>query len=219
MAAATDAIFKTKDSNVGVWSNGSIALILLTSFLLPHVVYVIGFIIKCEDPKYRDKKVKEYHANAIKNDELMLLLTYSISREMPIMFTLENGKVYVGWPNSEPNPTHDLSFIRILPYLSGYRDDKTHREKFTTDYEVILNIVINNDSKLSHLSLDDFRIILPVNKIISAHLFDLKAYIEFVNESNTEILNNGTDSKQPVTAPSLNSKNSQQKTIRRKTKR
>jgi hypothetical protein len=188
MVAVTDVVFKTEDSSVGVWGNGGIALILLTSFLLPHIVYIIGFIIRHEDPKYRDKKVKEYHAEAIKNDELMLLLSYSVSREMPIMFTLENGKVYVGWPNSEPNPTHDLSFIRILPYLSGYRDPKTHREKFTTDYQVVLDLVKNknHDDKLAHLSLDDFRIILPVNKIISAHLFDIKAYVEFVKEANKE---------------------------------
>ncbi len=150
------------------------------SFILPHLVLIIGFAYKKYCSQSYDEKLQEHYTKAIENDELMKLLKHSIDIEIPIMFTLGNGKVYVGWPTTAPNPTKEIRFIRILPYISGYREELTHQVFFTSNYEVILETVDNpNNETLDHLTSEDFEILIPVDNLTSAHLFDAAAYAEF----------------------------------------
>ena len=41
-----------------------------------------------------------------------------------IMVTLENNKVYIGWPLAAPNH-EDSNWLRLVPEWSGYRDEKS----------------------------------------------------------------------------------------------
>src|SRR5690606_29379305 len=41
---------------------------------------------------------------AIMNNDFELLMLRSVQRDRPVMFTMEDGKVYVGWVIRAPNP-------------------------------------------------------------------------------------------------------------------
>ena len=118
--------------------------------------------------------------SAINNNDFELLLAYSVEANMPIMFTLSDRKVYVGWVVRAPNPVEVRKAIRMLPMLSGYRDSETLIVEFTTDYyDALQAIQGKEDSALEHLNESDFEIVIQQDAIISAHPFDLDAYQVF----------------------------------------
>lgn len=118
--------------------------------------------------------------DAIKNNDFEKLIAHSVFTNTPIMYTLESGKVYVGWTNAAPNPVHTRRSVRFLPLLSGYRDNETHQVTFVTDYYEIFNKISSGEnSELNHLSAEDFEVVVPVDRICSSHLFDLVVFNHF----------------------------------------
>lgn len=114
---------------------------------------------------------------AIKEDEFEALLHRAVARAMPVSLTMENGKVYVGFVSKTFEPKMSRKNFRILPLMSGYRSD-AGKVNFTTYYDKAYERVGlgANDARLS---LRDFEIVLPTDKVHSAGLFDVRAYQEF----------------------------------------
>ena len=124
---------------------------------------------------------------AIKNNDFEILLSRAIYRNMPVMLTLDTGKLYVGWIVRIPNPVEYRKAVRILPMLSGYRDKDTHDVVFTQNYYDILEDMSDGViDALKHLEIDDFEVVLPYERIISSHLFDPEAYMAFINNNNSK---------------------------------
>ena len=122
--------------------------------------------------------------HAIKNNDFEKLIARSVFDNFPILFTLESGKVYVGWAVSAPNPTQERKSIRILPLVSGYRDKDTQIVKFTTDYIMILDSIYNGaDTKLL---LEDFEVVIPSRQLSSCHLFDMTIYNNHFRQSKSK---------------------------------
>jgi len=121
---------------------------------------------------------------AIKNNDFERLLYRGFTKNLPIMFTLNTGKLYVGWMVRAPNPVETRKAVRILPMLSGYRNKDTQKVKFTTDYYFILK-KIENSEHLDHLVIGDFEIVLPSDQICASHLFDIEAYLHFTDDDKT----------------------------------
>jgi hypothetical protein len=84
-----------------------------------------------------DRRVLESAIHRNGGDLERLVLKSQNTSFLPIMVTLQNGKVYVGWPIGNVGPGEDRKTLRLLPMLSGYRDDN-HQVKFTTDYWITL---------------------------------------------------------------------------------
>jgi hypothetical protein len=127
--------------------------------------------------------------HAIQNNDFEKLLIRAFLENMPILLTLDNNKVYVGWVVAAPNPIHTRRAVRILPLLSGYRDSETHQVKFVTDYFEIFELISNGKTEgLNHLSAADFEVVLPVDSIISSHLFDLLVYEHFQSQEKNLLL-------------------------------
>lgn len=80
---------------------------------------------------------------------------------IPLLITLEDGKVYVGNAIRLPNPELDRQDVRILPLLGGYRDKDTKKLTLTTDYHSVTQS-LGEDGRLNHLRRGDFEIVLPV---------------------------------------------------------
>ena len=79
-----------------------------------------------------------------------------------------------------PNPVNERRAIRILPLVSGYRDQDTHEFYITTDYLGVLGVVDDDENPyLDHLELEDFEVVIPTDQICSCHLFDLEAFEHF----------------------------------------
>jgi hypothetical protein len=92
---------------------------------------------------------------------------------------LKNGKVYIGFVLWPFNPEYDRKYIFILPTVSGYRDKDTHELELTTQYTSVYKQMIEEEAERLVLGVEDFRILVPVSEIVSAHLFDSLAFEKF----------------------------------------
>jgi len=108
-------------------------------------------------------------------------------RPFPVMLTMDDGKVYVGYLLEGFNPAEDRKFLSILPLMSGYRAEGTHKVTFTTFYDDAYggqpadpaHAAESLPGGLSHLNPRDFIVWLPVDKMASYRLFDAEAYKAF----------------------------------------
>ena len=116
---------------------------------------------------------------AIMDNDFELLILRAVQRDRPVMFTMNDSKVYVGWVIRAPNPVESRKAVRILPLVSGFRDSETRVLEFTTDYLGLIDKISDDspESPLNHLDLVDLEIVLPVECIVSSHPFDFEAYV------------------------------------------
>jgi hypothetical protein len=116
---------------------------------------------------------------AVKDNDFERLIQTAVLSRMPLSVTMDNKKVYVGFVVTTSNPAHARKTLGLLPLVSGYRGNDG-RIKLTTFYSTVYETIERNpNDKFSHLSPDDFEIVLPVEKIHSANMFDFVAYEEF----------------------------------------
>jgi hypothetical protein len=88
----------------------------------------------------KDQNAKSYAAFS---DYLGLLFFNAQIKKKPVMVTLRNGKVYIGYINGCNTPgKHDGGgSVRMQPALSGYRRHVTHEMFITTDYTRVLESI------------------------------------------------------------------------------
>ena len=77
------------------------------------------------------------------SDYLGLLFFRAQLKEKPVMITMQNGKVYIGFVHGCNTPgKHDGGgSIYVQPTLSGYRTGETHEMRITTDYTETLQAI------------------------------------------------------------------------------
>lgn len=129
-----------------------------------------------------DKEEVEAEVAAEMGDFLSLLMRDCNKRDKMMEITLKNRKVYVGLPISSPGPRLSTDqFIRILPFMSGYRDEETLESHFNTNYEWVSEP--GDDRYLKNvLNLDtgDFAVTIARKEIVSARIFDEEVYVRFI---------------------------------------
>jgi hypothetical protein len=137
------------------------------SFLLSlFASYVPNLIIS------KDKVIKaaiREHGTAF--DRLIL---ESIESPQQICFTLDNGKVYIGYPKSVSDLVN-AGMVSIFPFYSGYRDDRQDLV-ITTFYESFYVNLQDDDPENDDI---DFVQLIAVNRIISAKRFDMDYFDKF----------------------------------------
>lgn len=89
-----------------------------------------------------------------------------------VLVSMEDRKVYIGWPVYSPDLRRDTKDFRLLPVLSGYRDEQTLELRVTTQYLDAYDQV--RAGALPGLKAADFETVLPMEKVISANLFALE---------------------------------------------
>lgn len=105
--------------------------------------------------------------------EFTNLIYSSLSHGLPILFTLSDRKVYIGYPLDVK--AGDFNDVRILPTLSGYRKGETLELELTTYYDEVLNSDVD-------VVTESFLVTVPVREIMHAHLFDLERYERYWRE-------------------------------------
>ena len=131
---------------------------------------------------------------AIQDDDFEKLIVTAAARPMPIAFTLENKKVYVGFILDARNPKFKRKAVTILPLMSGIRDPEG-RIQFNTFYGPIYSKINDSTTALEHLGADDFKKVIPVERICSSNLFDIEAYEHFLGPNGKK---KSTKSKKKV---------------------
>jgi hypothetical protein len=81
------------------------------------------------------------------NDSALRAIFRAIILKKALMVTLKSNKVYVGKPYLLlwDDPTQALTFIKLLPIKSGYRDPDTKKVTFTTRYDELVNRLVELD--------------------------------------------------------------------------
>jgi len=130
----------------------------------------------------------EANVRAIKRhgSQLEQLMLTAVQRKLLIAITTRSRKVYVARVvKLPPMMTARPTDISLLPFRSGYRDEKSLRYVFTTTYVEIYRHIAKaphrhkppaEDKIFETLTLDDFEIVVPIAEIITAHLFDEELY-------------------------------------------
>jgi hypothetical protein len=120
------------------------------------------------------------HTIVRNQDPLEILLLTAFESQTQAMFTLKNGKVYIGWVTEVPNPVI-AKHIKITPSLSGYRDKDTKEFTATTDYSKALKRArLSNYEKMS---INDFVVILPVAELQNVSKFNSEVFTFFAGEN------------------------------------
>lgn len=116
---------------------------------------------------------------AASENELEEFLLDALARLKSVAITLTSGKVYVGYVLTTPEPRTDRRVIALLPLMSGYRQEAGGKVVFTTYYDQFYRG--END-----LGTDDFKLVLPIDKMVSLSFFDVAVYARF-NEEGTPL--------------------------------
>ena len=138
---------------------------------------------------YPEKAKNLLLEKTFKSRDFEKLVYYALSNEKPLLVTLDTGKVYVGlmvWPQ---DPTESREHLRIMPLMSGYRDRNTQQTYFTINYRKMIDEVKSGDEGLptnSSLRPEDFEIVLPSDRIVSAHVFDPDVYQELSRQGSKQ---------------------------------
>jgi hypothetical protein len=109
------------------------------------------------------------------------LLLQAQLEDLPVSFTLSNGKTYIGLVAATPDPEKTPRAVSVLPMMSGKRDE-LGRMLLTTDYETLYTSLAEGRAAALELPADwinQFRLIIPSETIVSAALFSPAVYGEF----------------------------------------
>ena len=142
---------------------GTAVLSLLFGITLPHLSNL--FINKTRALSRSIKLI---------GNELEQLINGAFINASLVSFTMKSGKVYVGWPVSLPRPTQG-AYLSVLPLFSGYRNDEQD-VTFTTEY---WDIYQTRQAAGENDMYRGFLLVLTIDDIVSASLFDLDVYDRF----------------------------------------
>lgn len=104
-------------------------------------------------------------------DPMRRLLMDASEAELPVLITLGTGKVYLGYVLSgEPFDHGGGQWLRLAPWMSGYRDD-AHALQFTTTYAPVASKgrVDEHDGR--------FQVAVPIPAISTIQPFDIQLYL------------------------------------------
>lgn len=120
-------------------------------------------------------KTRDALLEAAADSDLEQLLLLAHIEEKPISVTMASHKVYVGFVLHTPEPRADRRVLALLPYMSGYRKE-TGKVEFTTFYDQIYK---ERAKERDDDESNDFRLVLPIDKMLSISFFDVATYAAF----------------------------------------
>lgn len=162
---------------------GDLPKFLVESFaiglFLPHILNSIVFVSDevCKAAVRAPKASLFLIKPAIKHNDFECLICSAFEHEVPVLLTLKSRKIYVGWVMDGPNPGVERRYLKILPLISGVRGESFQRLIFTTFYlDVYDNLIEGGEGEEG---FQEFEVVIPLEQIASAHLFDLNTYRRF----------------------------------------
>nr|WP_193987485.1 hypothetical protein [Lelliottia steviae] len=111
------------------------------SLCLGVVIPIIYYLFNDKESLYAE----EFLTDADSPD-FSRLFGHSITQGLPILFTMSDRKVYIGYIYEVQAKVH-TSDVYILPVVSGYRDERTLSLKKVTQYKKVINS-LNEQKKM-----------------------------------------------------------------------
>lgn len=125
---------------------------------------------------FLDEKKRIIKAIKAIGNEFELQLKSSFTENKLLLFSLNNGKIYIAWVKELPIPSVS-KYVRIIPIISGYRDDQKN-VVFTTHYLSVYGEYIK-EGKVQSISELNTDVILNSDDIVSVSFFDNEMYKVF----------------------------------------
>jgi hypothetical protein len=140
------------------------------------------------------------------NDSALRAIFRATILKKDLMVTLKSNKVYVGKPYLFlwEDPTQALTFIKILPIKSGYRDPTTKKVTFSTRYDDLVDRLVeiegsqrpvvdrtdplasdllgltnNQDEVEASIDIEDLGVVISWSQVESMTIFDENLYKAF----------------------------------------
>ncbi len=171
-----------------IWPHFSTAKLQLTETYIYIVVFAsipFTLILRRLVNKWFVKKPSRFleslRALYKDTDELSLLMLESMLERRPMIFSLANGKVYIGQATEMPGPDSDKETITFMPIVSGQRDAKG-KIVWTTPYirndEKTGEMVPLNESTLNpgSKSSKPLMLTIAIQHIVTFHFYNFDAY-------------------------------------------
>lgn len=143
--------------------------ISLISFLLAGSTY---FFYQNLAAKYFYSLTLKYFSQSTGSPEFTDLFFRSARVGLPILFTMSDRKVFIGYISTLK--CEDYNDIEIIPMYSGYRDKDSLEVKLITPYLDILEEI-----EEEAIEDDIFCVSLPLREIVHAHLYDFSYQDDF----------------------------------------
>lgn len=161
---------------------GSLMATVVLATLLP---LLLNIAYKGLVPGRREAEFAVWRARKGIDDQLLLMLVNEVGTGRPIAFTMADSKVYVGFVLSHPGLMRarragEKRFFSILPTQSGYRDRETRQLRLTTNYAPLLKAML--EGQITDYGLDDLRVLLPIDDVCSARIFDEEIYSKLFHQ-------------------------------------
>lgn len=132
---------------------------------------------------YHKKKAWARYAK-VNNIHIYEIIHNATNKRLPIHITLDDGKIYIGEPLATFIRRRENEEIAIVPWISGHRDKDTGKMKIDIDYIPVIIESMNDDK--NSINYQDYRLIVPLSRVISSRLFSLDVYNRFFNESQDD---------------------------------
>ncbi|MEZ9060100.1 hypothetical protein [Vibrio pelagius] len=159
-------ILNTKAAHVDILTVDIALIASLLAYATPRVVYRFSqaeFNNQLFGWFAQDKGAPEFNQ----------LFYKSLESGLPILFTMSDRKVFIGYI-TEMHPA-DFNDIQIVPLYSGFRCKTTLELNLVTPYVEIIQDIENENTQ--DVELDEFLVTLPIREIVHAHLFNFE-YVE-----------------------------------------
>lgn len=174
-------------------SDAVLAVGLVLSFALGPIS---AAVLNAAEDYLLDSSSDEAGARALRKaiayDDFETILYRAATKTLPVSISMSDGKVYVGFVCRSLNPGEKREMLRILPIMSGYRDQTTHKLEFTTLYSQCYEELERSrsgcktagcpgayESPVAHLDDEDFEIVIERSLIRTLNIFDIEAYVYF----------------------------------------
>lgn len=138
--------------------------------------------------EFEEDELTRFNAiwTAWQEDDVELICAYAAEEMKPIAITLDTNKVYVGMVADTLEPSDSKSYLSILPIYSGYRDKEKLSFKLDRKYDTLLQGLLNEDEDVLNAKLD-YVIAIPIDRIVTLHVFNEDLYQEVSGASTADI--------------------------------
>lgn len=167
------------------------ARVYLVTFLCIPFVYLLLVVANKNFYRNADRVVDTIREVYGKTDELALLMLESAERGQPMIFTLTNGKVYVGYATEIPDPGADKQTLTFLPVMSGMRTAEG-KIRYTTRYNQDIN-----SPESGGPARDKLMLTVAISHIVSFHLFNFDAYTDENDDFKDDLGGREDSNEQP----------------------
>lgn len=176
-------VFPLSPANEFKFADFKFALFGVTSMLF---ALIAGLINRWMNYRNQDRRI-EALIKAVHHDPFESMLIEGAVRKMPVIITLSSRKFYVGIVDCPEFEHGKVDYLQLLPLLSGYRDKDDLTINITTNYKRhYIDSGIVGGVVDGHLSLADFRTLIPKDEIEGISFFDTHTYSQFKEKEESD---------------------------------